>query len=71
VLIVERDGQYYWSSREGRPLYHTRSGIYRLFIDLRGGGYVKLDGTSGEYYEHLTMGLGPITYWGQARHFEP
>lgn len=71
VLIVERDGKYYWASREERQLYHTRSGIYRLFIDLRGGGYVKVDGTSGEYYEHLPVLLGPITYWGQAEHFEP
>lgn len=71
VLIVERDGKYYWASREGRELYHTRSGIFRLFIDLRGGGYVKVDETSGEYYEHLPMLLGPITYWGKAEHFEP
>lgn len=71
VLIVERDGKYYWVSREGRELHHSRSGIFRLFIDLKGGGYVKVDGTSGEYYEHLTMAFGTITYWGQAQHFEP
>lgn len=84
VLIVERDGKYIWASREGRELHHTVSGMFHLFIDLQGGGYVKVldqrntpkdaltrfQGAEVQYYEHLTITLSPMIYWGEAASFD-
>lgn len=76
VVIVERDGRYYWKSRENRELTRVGSGSqYTYFIDPRGGGYVKVVSqgavTGAQYFEHLSLGLATLTYWGEALHFAP
>jgi hypothetical protein len=42
LLIVKRGGQYFWASREDRQLVQIESGVFDLYIDPRGGGYVKV-----------------------------
>lgn len=42
VLIVKRGDEYFWASREDRPLVHVLSGVFHLFIEPSGGGYVKV-----------------------------
>ncbi len=81
VVITTRDGRYYWISREGRELMHHRSGVFHYFIDPTGGGYVKVvdtdllpeslrdPGPRVQYLEHVTLGLGTITYWGASEDF--
>jgi hypothetical protein len=83
LLTVERDGRYFWASREDRELQHVFSGIYHLYIDPRGGGYVKiLDqrhltpgfkvvGPDIQYLEHVALGLTTLTYWGSSTYFDP
>ena len=75
VVIVNRDGRYFWVSREGRELIHSGRGLYHYFIDPLGGGYVKVeaDDSSGgyRYYEHINLGLATITYWGISSSFAP
>lgn len=76
IVIVERDGRYYWTSREGRELIRAGSrGQYTYFIDPRGGGYVKIINqravTGGQYFEHLSLGLTTLTYWGEVIQFTP
>jgi hypothetical protein len=83
ILIVERDGRYFWASREDRELTHVESGLFHLYIDQRGGGYVKVldqrgmssdlkfDGPDLQYFEHVAAGLSTITYWGQFTRFDP
>lgn len=75
VVIERRDGRYYWVSRENRELIHSIGGAFHLFIDPRGGGYVKVlainEGKGFPYIEHVTVGLTTITYWGSSRRFEP
>lgn len=83
LLIVKRGRQYFWASREDRQLVRTESGVFDLYIDLQGGGYVKVldqrfmapdylfEGAPIQYYEHLTAGLGTFTYWGDAERYDP
>lgn len=83
LLIVEREGRYFWASREDRELVRIRSGVFDLYIDPRGGGYIKVldqrlmapdylyEGPPVQYYEHLTLGLGTFTYWGDAERYDP
>lgn len=83
LLIVKRGDRYYWASREDRELVRIQSGVFNLYIDPRGGGYVKVldqrfmapdylyEGAPIQYYEHLTMGLGTFTYWGDAERYDP
>lgn len=79
LVITKRDGKYYWASRENRELYYTLSGVFHIFIDLRGGGYVKIfdrkllreAGPNFGYLEHNHLWLDTITYWGDGSAFEP
>lgn len=83
VLITKEGNNYLWATRENRYLLHTISGVFHLFIDSRGGGYIKIldsdllpkslrdQGPRYRYMEHMTMHLGSITYWGAAERFEP
>jgi hypothetical protein len=82
VIIVKRDGKYLWASREGRELIHRVSGMFHCFIDPTGGGYVKIldshevplklrtPGPRYRFMEHVTEGLGSITYWGGTDDFQ-
>jgi len=83
VLIVKDGEQYFWATRENRKLIHRISGAYHYFIDPQGGGYVKVfdtrflpesmreQGPRFAYYEHLSLGLQTITYWGTADYLNP
>lgn len=81
VLIVQRGGNYYWASRGDRLLVHITSGAFHLYIDPRGGGYVKVyvppagASPSGEtqlqYFEHVSVLMTTVTYWGPAASFDP
>lgn len=80
VRIVERDGKYYWASREMKQLARVESGAYLTFIALDGSGYVRIG--SPEllalrdqlpasqrreeigYTEHLLTQFASITYFG-------
>ena len=83
VLIVKDGEKYFWATRENRELIHRISGAHHYFIDPQGGGYVKVFDTSFlpdflreqgprfAYYEHLSLGLQTITYWGTADDLNP
>ncbi len=82
VLIVQAEGRYWWATRENRELFHHESGVYHYFIDPLGGGYVKVEdpflipeslrepSPKVRFYEHVSLGLTTITYWGEAAKFE-
>jgi hypothetical protein len=83
VRIIKNGTRYLWASRENRELLHELSGAFHLFVDPRGGGYVKVfdnthlpeslreTGERFQYMEHLTLWLGTITYWGTVDKFDP
>ena len=83
VLIVKDGEKYFWATRENRELVHRIGGATHYFIDPLGGGYIKVFDTSFlpdflreqgprfAYYEHLSLGLQTITYWGTADEFSP
>lgn len=84
ALAVSKNGSdYIWVTRQSRQLVHVQSGAFHLFIDPRGGGYVKVldqhalpetmrqPGPRYRWYEHVSMGLETITYWGEADAFQP
>lgn len=82
VLIVRSEGKYWWATRENRELIHRESGVHHYFIDPRGGGYVKVydpfalpeslrgPGDKVLFYEHVSLGLMTITYWGEGAEFK-
>jgi hypothetical protein len=42
LWIVKREGEYFWASREYRPLGHTINGAFHYFMEPNGGGYIKV-----------------------------
>jgi len=83
VRIIKDGTRYLWASRENRELVHQLSGAFHLFVDSRGGGYVKVfdnthlpesmreAGGRFQYIEHLPFWLGTPTYWGTFDKFDP
>lgn len=83
VEIVKRKGRYFWATREGRELSHSQSGVYHIFREATGPGYIRvvdqaaipepmrLPGPRIQYYEHMALGLVTITYWGTSDSFSP
>lgn len=68
-LIITRKGQkYYWTSRQDRELTRHESGIYTIFLETKGAGYVRAMKSANKvlYMEHMGLGLETITYWGVA-----
>ncbi|WP_027361654.1 hypothetical protein [Halodesulfovibrio aestuarii] len=74
-LIIIDSGEFYWASREFRPLVYRHSGVFHMFIDPFGGGYIKIYGKekfngsalAGAYVEHLSLGLSSINYNGNPK----
>jgi hypothetical protein len=84
ALVISKSGsEYIWATRQSRQLVYVQSGAFHLFIDPRGGGYVKVfdqhalpeamrqPGPRFRWYEHVSIGLETITYWGEANAFQP
>jgi hypothetical protein len=80
-VISEIDGEYYWASRENRPLVRLVSGAFVTYLAADGSGYVRtispglkaaassMSQTEAtfDYVEHLLVGLRSVTYYGVAR----
>ncbi len=79
-VVKDRRGNYFWASREMRPMTREESGIFVTY-SAGAGGYVKTlnepaldmlreDGVIGlyepghEYVEHIPFLLYSINYWG-------
>lgn len=83
ALFIRKSGDNYrWASREDRQLKMVASGAFVLFVDPTGAGYVKVVKKKGDsslvddscvdgfaYFEHLSLGVATITYWGCAAEF--
>lgn len=69
LRITIIDGRYYWTSRENRPLTLTTSGEFSYLTSTEPGQYVRFRQINGRlsYVEHVDMGLGSVTYWGELR----
>ena len=73
-LIITKKGQkYYWTTRQNRELIKHESGIYTIFMESNGAGYVKAMKSADKvlYMEHMGLGLETITYWGTADYLSP
>jgi hypothetical protein len=80
VRIIERNGKYYWASRDMRELLRHEAGAYITFFAVDGSGYVRIgvpvlldlrDQLPDEqrrkeigYVEHLLTQFVSITYYG-------
>ncbi len=82
LLIIKKNGRYYWASRENKELFYTRSGVVHIFVEKGGAGYItiydenlisgkKNNKKSLEYKEHIRNFNSNITYWGNAEVFSP
>ena len=67
VAIV--NGQYYWASRENRPLTASSSGEFTYLSSTDPGHYVRFRRINDRltYVEHVEMPQGSVTYWGELR----
>lgn len=80
VIIIEKEGKFYWASRENKLMAKTESGSYITYIAVDGTGYVrtstpwlyelKLKLTPEEqalevdYLEHLVQMFDTYTFYG-------
>ena len=76
AVVIDRQGdRYVWSSRDGSELVRRVSGIYTIFVAQSGAGYIKVetpmqDGQPFHFLEHVHLGLGTATYFGETLVFE-
>jgi hypothetical protein len=64
------DGQFFWASRENRPLTLRSTGEFTyLSSATEPGRYVRLRRIDDriQYVEHVDMAVGSVTYWGELR----
>ena len=64
VKIV--DGQYYWTSRDNRPLRLDPSGPF-TYLSSEPGNYIRFTRIDDKvsYVEHVDTALGSVTWWGE------
>jgi hypothetical protein len=62
------NGEYFWESRENRPLTLTSSGEF-TYLSAEPGQYVRLRKLNDriEYVEHVDKAWESVTYWGELR----
>lgn len=80
VLITQDGEDFFWASRENKPLLRLENQNFITFVAIDGVGYIKiakprtvqlmkqkLPNYPFTYIEHLTAGLTAYTYFGVAR----
>ena len=62
------NGQFYWTSRDNRPLRLDTTGGF-MYLQDKPGSYIKFTKVDDKitYVEHVDHGLESITYWGELR----
>ena len=80
--VISRIGDdYYWATRENRPLIRHEGPGYITYVAPDGAGYVKIlrpemksvvskvkaTEAAFDYVEHMPIGLSSITYFGSAQ----
>lgn len=62
------DGQFYWTSRDNRPLRLDSTGGFTYLQD-KPGSYIRFTKVKDRitYVEHVDRGLDSVTYWGELR----
>lgn len=77
-VLITRDGEdFFWASRENKPLLRLDSQNFVTFVAIDGAGYIRIakshavamlkkqiSGYPFTYVEHLTAGLTTYTYFG-------
>lgn len=73
LLITKYGEDYFWATRENRPLIKKQSGDISIFIEPSGAGYIRVSEQGGKvlYLEHMAHGFQTVTYWGIAENFAP
>jgi hypothetical protein len=68
LSIQVKNGQFYWASRENRPLEVDSSGGF-TYLSSKPGSYIKFTKVNDKisYVEHVDQGLNSVTYWGELR----
>jgi pectin methylesterase-like acyl-CoA thioesterase len=63
------NGQYFWASRENRPLTLSASGDFTYLSSTEPGQYVRFRRINDRiaYVEHVDSAFGSVTYWGELR----
>jgi hypothetical protein len=80
IMIKKKDRRLLWASRGSRELIYSRSGIFHIFVDPAGSGFISIMDTSTlpdgvnkgaryMYGEHIRAGVGTISYIGEASYF--
>lgn len=68
VLVSIVNGQFFWASRENRPLELLQSGSF-TYLSSGTSGYIKFSKVGDKilYMEHVNVWLSTITYWGELK----
>lgn len=71
LLITIVNGEFFWASRENRPLELTTSGAFSYLSSP--GAYIKFTriGRKIVYMEHVSLWLTTLTYWGELEVVDP
>ena len=68
LTVTVVNGQFYWTSRGNRPLRLSSSGVF-TYLSSEPGQYIRLTRLNDKisYVEHVDLGLGSVTWWGELR----
>ncbi len=69
LTIRVANGRYFWTNRDDQPLTVSKSGEFTYLTGATPGQYIRLRKIDDRwtYVEHVDMGLGSVTYWGELR----
>jgi hypothetical protein len=68
LTVTVVNGQFYWTSRGNSPLRLSSSGVF-TYLSSEPGQYIRLTRLNDKisYVEHVDLGLGSVTWWGELR----
>ncbi len=81
VGILKVGDVYVWATRDGRQLIRRTSGVYDIYIEPGGGGWLKVESdrlpdflrgdSPFEFIEMASIGMSTITYFGTTTTYDP
>jgi hypothetical protein len=68
-VVEERDGRYFWVTKDDRELHYFSSGLFENYVCIDGCGHIKVNVRTGDYFESFAVAIGTVTYYGKATVF--
>jgi len=69
IILTKIRGKLLWKSRGNKEVKYVKSGVFMVFAESNGAGYVKVG--NGVAMEHVHIGMVTYTYFGKVNLIKP